>query len=914
MLTLGPLAFTAPWMLLGLIALPALWLLLRLMPPAPRSIPFPAIRLLFGLRGEETTPRSAPLWLVLLRLAIAACAILAASRPVLDPERALTGDGPILVAIDNGWAAAPQWNDRLERADDILGIAARGDRPVYLLLGAPESRADGEAPIRLLGASDAREVVAALVPRPWMADRAAAANAVTALVADDVTADVFWFSDGVASDGDEALAAAFMKLGPTTVMSPDAGLGPILLVPPSPTDAALAATARRLTTAGEQPVALVGYAEDGRPLIRRESSFEEGETDISFDLDLPVDLRNQVSVLTVEDRVGAGATVLLDERWRRRAIGIVADIGSREALPLLSETYFLSRALEPLGTVDHGPAANLLKVPQSVLLLPDETVLESDDAARLTSWIEDGGMLVRFAGPRLAVADDDALTPVALRGGGRQLSGAMLWTEPARIGRVSEDGPFAGIVVPDDIEVIRQVLAEPSLDLDGKTWMRLEDDTPLVTADRRGDGWLVLIHTTANTQWSNLALSGLFVDMLERLSTLGRGVRDAAEESGLAPPYRTLDGFGRLIDPQNSARPINVSAMPETKLGPATPPGFYGSQSVRVAVNLGDRVSRFAPLADLPEGIVESGFAKASEKPMTPFLLLAALLLLIVDTIVTVALRGYGVLRPAPNVNSGVTTAVVVLAALMLQSTGAMAQQRSEGAIPAAATATTLAYVVTGDRQVDRVSAAGLAGLSEILRQRTAVEAGPPDGVDVERDELSFYPLLYWPIIEGAAPLTAAAADRLNRFMARGGMILFDTRDGHLSSGQLQPASTTLRALTRRLNIPPVGAISPEHVLTRSFYLLAEFPGRWSGGSLWVETGVSTTNDGVSPVIVGDADWAGAWAVDENGRPMFPITGDGERQREMAYRFGVNLVMYTLTGNYKSDQVHIPSILERLGQ
>lgn len=910
MLTLGPLAFTAPWMLLGLLALPALWLLLRLLPPAPRAIRFPAIRLLFGLRGEETTPRAAPLWLVLLRLAIAACAILAASRPVLDPERALTGDGPVLIAIDNGWAAAPQWADRLARADDILASAARGDRPVYLLLGAPDARSDGEKPIRLLAASDAREIVAALTPRPWMMDRAKAANAVAALATEGVGADVFWFSDGVASDGDSALARALTDLGPTTVMTPDAGLGPILLMPPSPTDASLTATARRLTTSGEQPVALVGYAEDGRPLLRRDTVFKDGATDVDFGLDLPVDLRNQISLLTVEDRVGAGATVVLDERWRRRAIGIVADIGSREALPLLSETYFLSRALQPLGTVDHGPAAILLKTPQSVLLLPDETVLESDDAARLTAWVEDGGMLVRFAGPRLAVAEEDTLTPVDLRGGGRQLSGAMLWTEPARIGRVSEDGPFAGIAVPDDIEVIRQVLAEPSLDLDEKTWMRLEDDTPLVTADRRGDGWLVLIHTTANTQWSNLALSGLFVEMLERLSTLGRGVRDAAEESGLAPPYRTLDGFGRLIDPQNSARPIDVSALADVTPSPESPPGFYGSQTVRVAVNLGDRVSRFAPFEELPNGIVESGFAKASEKPMTPFLLLAALVLLIVDTIVTVALRGYGVLRPAP----GVTAAVILLAALMLQSTSAMAQQRSDGAIPAAATATTLAFVITGDPQVDRVSAAGLEGLSEILRQRTAVEAGPPDGVDVERDELAFYPLLYWPIVEGAAPLTAAAADRLNRFMARGGMILFDTRDGHLASGQLQPASTTLRALTRRLNIPPVGAIGPEHVLTRSFYLLAEFPGRWSGGSLWVETGVSTTNDGVSPVIVGDADWAGAWAVDEAGRPMFPISGDGERQREMAYRFGVNLVMYTLTGNYKSDQVHIPSILERLGQ
>jgi len=70
----------------------------------------------------------------------------------------------------------------------------------------------------------------------------------------------------------------------------------------------------------------------------------------------------------------------------------------------------------------------------------------------------------------------------------------------------------------------------------------------------------------------------------------------------------------------------------------------------------------------------------------------------------------------------------------------------------------------------------------------------------------------------------------------------------------------------------------------------------------------------VSRVIIGGHDWASAWAVDNAGRPMFPVVPGGERQREMAYRFGVNLVMYTLTGNYKSDQVHVPAILERLGQ
>ena len=82
---------------------------------------------------------------------------------------------------------------------------------------------------------------------------------------------------------------------------------------------------------------------------------------------------------------------------------------------------------------------------------------------------------------------------------------------------------------------------------------------------------------------------------------------------------------------------------------------------------------------------------------------------------------------------------------------------------------------------------------------------------------------------------------------------------------------------------------------------------------MWVERYEGDVNDGVSSVVIGGNDWAAAWALDEQGYPIYPVVPGGERQREMAFRFGVNLAMYALTGNYKADQVHIPAILRRLG-
>jgi hypothetical protein len=162
------------------------------------------------------------------------------------------------------------------------------------------------------------------------------------------------------------------------------------------------------------------------------------------------------------------------------------------------------------------------------------------------------------------------------------------------------------------------------------------------------------------------------------------------------------------------------------------------------------------------------------------------------------------------------------------------------------------------------------------------------------------------------------AVERINRYIETGGTILFDTRD----SGDRTPgaygsggeSAQRLRAIAAGVKIPTLVPIPPDHVLTKSFYLLHEFPGRWNRGQVWVEPAEDRINDGVSSVIVGGNDWAGAWAMDRGGHPLYPVVPGGEQQREIAMRFGVNLVMYVLTGNYKSDQVHVPAILERLGQ
>lgn len=910
MLSLGPLAFATPWILAALAVLPVLWWLLRVTPPAPRVQEFPAIRLLRDLVAREETPARTPLWLLLLRLVLAALVILALARPLLNPDAALPGGGPLLLVVDNGWAAGRDWPARQDLMERLIAQAERAGRPVVLLATAPSPTAEPPHLVGPSAAADARRDVQALTPSPWPVDRMAALAALDRLPTERAPYTV-WLSDGVADAGAEALATRLRRLGGLEVVGDGPDRPALLLRPPTAEGLDLVVPVERSDSALPQTATIRAVATDGRLLGAADVRFTAGAARAEARLNLPTELRNEAAALRLDGQNTAGATLLLDEGVRRRPVGLVSGRGEGEEQPLLSDLHYLDRALSPFAEIRRGDIGSLLQRELSVLILADVGSLSGGEAEQLDAWVRKGGVLLRFAGPRLA-RNADTLTPVRLRSGDRALGGALSWSVPARLAPFPETSPFHGLTVPEDVTVSRQVLAEPSLELPDRTWARLEDGTPLVTAEKRGNGFTVLVHTTAGPDWSNLSLSGLFVEMLRRVVALSAGVA-TAEGAGTLAPLELLDGQGRLVAPGVTAFPLpaeRLARAPAELLGPRHPPGFYGIPEARRALNLAPAVATLQPLEPLLSGMARGLYGVRGEVDLKPLLLTAALMLLVADLFIGLALRG--LLRGA-RAGRG----IAALAALLLLTLppSAKAQERPldvDKAIQATAQ-TWLAYVVTGDAAVDAVSKAGLEGLSYELGQRTAAETAGAMAVDVDADELSFYPLIYWPVTPAQPPLSDRAREKLTAYLRQGGMLLIDTRDQGVTGGR-GPGGPQLEALLSGLDIPPLAPITPEHVLTKSFYLLQDFPGRYAGGEVWAEAQSGSVNDGVSGVIIGAADWAGAWAVDGQGRPMYAVVPGPERQREMAYRFGINLVMYALTGNYKADQVHVPAILERLGQ
>jgi hypothetical protein len=923
MLSLGAFAFAAPGMLALLLVLPVIYWLLRLIPPLPRLIRFPAIRLLIGLEPSEQTPMKMPWWLLLLRLLLATALILAVARPLLNPQADLPGKGPLLLVIDDGWSSAPGWTTRIAHAERLIQRAERAGRLVALVGTAP---APLDSPAMRKGAlrpDETRTMLRAFRPKSWPTDRAAAANEIDQLKLDS-SAYVVWLSDGLQDEGAAKLTDLLRKFDGLQVVLPNTSHIPLLLLPPAAEGRDLKVTALRPVADGPRRTAIQAADDHGRVVARIELDFAPSATKGEGVLPAPPELRNRMSRLDIEGQGGAGSAVLLDERNRRRPVAILGERASASGQPLLQEIYFLERALDPYVSLSIGDRETVLTRNTAVLLVPDGAAPSAADREEIAKWIERGGIAVRFAGPNLA-AGSDTLVPTPLRLGDRALGGVMSWGQPSALAEFPTNSPFLGIPIPKDVRIQQQVLAEPTPDLADKTWARLGDGTPLVTAEKRGQGYLVLIHTTANTGWSNMALSGLFVNMLQRLVTLSRGVAGDGVNKALKP-WRVLDGFGKLTAPPAGAQILPADADQTFKPKPSTPPGFYGDENAQVAFNIGGHVPEPRPLA-LPGGVSTDRLSEVGETDLSRWFLLAAALILLLDLLLSLWLRG---LMPRALRIGRAAPAAIALALLGLggpigpdaqAQTQRVAAPQAEkpGQAPLSeeqalkgALDTRLAYIVTGDKDVDDLSKAGLEGLSEILRNRTSVEPGDPAAIDLERDEPRLYPLIYWPITSSQPNLSPRASATLDRYLRTGGILFIDTRDQQMSFDRPVGGNPDLKRLLGGIETPPLIVMPPDHVLTKSFYLLSDMPGRWTGGKVWIEAGSGRVNDGVTTIVIGANDYAGAWAVDQRGRGVNPVSPGGETQREMSFRVGVNLVMHALTGNYKDDQVHLQDIMQRL--
>ncbi len=943
----GALTFLNPWALIALLVLPIIYWLLRFTPPKPQSVRFPPFRLLLDLINKEEETDKTPWWLVLLRLALAAALIIAVAQPILSDEtRAGMSKDPLLIIIDNDWSTANDWPVRQSVLQQTIEAAKTRSIPVALATtsgtGQPQS-------LQMQTAQSAQTRAATIAPQSLKADRKALLKQLQKAFGNSSTLQIIWLSNGLAANGDFSAGLKSLAGGNTrlTIALPKPGNSPVVLGPLSRKGGKITIDLYKQKNTAFDNITVSLLARNGRKLAEVSQGFKTGQTTTKAVIDLPLALRNEAARIEISGQTHAGAVRLLDDSWRRKTVGIVTGESLDLSQPLLSPLYYVTRALSPIAQItrrdENTSTAKMLATGLSMLVLADIGLIAPKDRQAMEQWVGKGGVLVRFAGPRLAentgtddLRSNDPLIPVQLRRGGRALGSALSWTEPQGLAPFSTTSPLAGLKPDPTVKIRRQVLAEPGGDLSGRVWASLKDGTPLITARRQGLGLVVLVHVTANSDWSNLPLSGLFVEILNRIvalapavtTTTGVAATSAVNQNDAFIPQSSLNGFGQLVPPGPDAKPVKLQDFAKLVPSLENPAGIYRRGVVIQALNLQIDPAALKPVPGSVAGAAITGYSPAPIRPLAGYLFVFAFLLLLADTLASLFLMGgFERIKARRSVTASFAVALLVVFLSPDTATAQITQKETTQELSEkdrlameAVSQTRFAYVRTGDNKIDATSLAGLKGLNLALNQRTSVEAGAPRMIELEKDDIVFYPLLYWPVLENAVEPSDAVVAKLSSFMRNGGMIFFDTRDQDATfanlTGNVSPATIALRRILSKFDIPALEPVPPKHVLTRAFYLLQQFPGRWLNGKLWVESSSTDKSeiDGVSSIIIGSNDYAAAWAIDDAGRPLYATIPGTPRQREFAFRTGINIVMYTLTGNYKADQVHVPALLERLGE
>ncbi|MET3589799.1 hypothetical protein ABID23_000886 [Bartonella silvatica] len=926
-------SFSAPLLLLGLLSLPIIWWLLRITPPAPRKELFPPLHFLPRSTNQQETANHTPWWQLLLRLAIAALVIIALARPTWNQNPiTLSGSHPLALIIDNGWASVKEWKKRVTAAEALLTQAEKHQKDVYFIATAEDDLSNiGPLPARTV-----KQRLMHLKPHPWPVNRVHAFNKLIDITK-GISLDIAYLSDGLKTNEDEQAFSLVKQLKSkkflwyVTDVSNLIGITAI-----ENNDENMGARVIRSTVHGHTPATLNLYDSNNQLLGRFTGNFPEGQTTTFVPFNVPLELRNDIAWIKINTQAHAAATFFVDSHNRMSRVALLSPNTNEMVQPLLSPFYYTIKALQghtqlitaggrELSTdVDH-----LLKQNPSVFIMGDIVNISEEAEKKLSKFVDKGGTLIRFAGENLSAAEHyDSLLPVPLRHGKRSLGSIMSWTRPQKLAPFAKNSLFSDLSFPEDVTVSRQILAEPSPDLFEKTWLNLSDGTPLITAARRGKGTLILIHIAPDPTWSNLPLSGFFVQMLQKLITLSTyentNLKHVKMETTIQSPWRTITADGQLQTPPSHVVPLVLDPQSPPLPSYHTPPGLYGVKNNFYALNLLSHSSHLMKQSPLPPFMKNPLSYDIKEKHLIgPFLGLA-ILLFILDHFLVLWMGGAFFLRRQSHVLLVFPLVISLIAFFVhVPITQAQSTENYYETIVQEAGSTHLAYILTHNHEIDTTSKSGLEALSKFIAERTMLLPGSVKALDLDKDELSFYPLIYWPLDPHSPLPTQKSLEKINNFMKHGGTILFDTRDQINTSlnleGTVTPATQRLRDILKGLNIPTIEPAASEHVIARSFYIMPDFPGLYRGSPLWVESSSANkknknslgSGDNVSSLLITGNNFAGAWALDEKGRWKYPLIPNDPMQRLWAFRAGLNIVIYVLTGNYKADQVHVPALLER---
>ena len=901
--TINNLAFSNHLALIGLFALPLVFYIIKLLPPAPKKMFFSSFYLIKSMEKVSVTKKNVPIWLLIYRIILITLIILFFSAPYLNIMNKKNTSNTIknyVIIADIGWSMSKEW-DKFKKI--VSEISVEAEKKNKKIIFYHSNSKNNMSPKIFTSSKSINQYLKKINPVPWQFEKS---NLIEVIkknnnFINDKTFFIFSkFDNKNYSDQKKSLDFYNNKVKNKVLIDPIESIIFLKNVHTSKENIRLEVIRHALSKPSSK-FSIRITSIDNQIIFKKEYELKPNQITFYFNQKFPLDVINQIHKLEIVDQNHAGAKYYFDDYSKKKRIGILSDSFQYKENPLLSSVYYIEKSLNTNNILKIGNLDQLIKFNCSVIIIPDKGNITDKDHSKLSNWLANGGTIIRFSNIRLAKNNTKFLPSNNLFMTIRNVGGVLSMEKKLKINPFTKNSMFHGLEIPEDITFKKQLIFT-SNNNNLQILATLTDNTPLISLGKKNQGKIFLFHITANNDWSNLPLSALFSGMLQRIVLLSE--KKIINSNANLNLTKEINSFGDLNNTDKILSIRDNSLLKKLTPSKENLPGIYENKELTIALNLSNKIydEHFKSRLDKNYKIFSKFTIQVID--LKPLLLKIILFMFIIDMLITIILKKNFSFINGLNKHKNLL-GLVFFFIFIFNLNNAYTEGLDND--------TYLAYIKTPDKKLNAVSKSGLSTIKNLLETRTSVSPKEVIGVNITKDPIYYFPFLYWPLSKDLIILDITTVSKIKKYLTNGGMILFDIIGFSRESFSLESNKfKTIKSFLASIEADNLSPINEGHTLTKSFYLLKKFSGRWDNKNLLIESSNLEEKDGVSSVILGFNDWAGAWALDINKNPLYPIVPGGERQREISYRFGINIVMYALTGNYKSDQIHFKSILNRL--
>ncbi len=891
-------SFSNYYALFGLALTPIIWIIIKSFPPIPKSYNFSSLYLLEKIDYNSSKNNNTPLWLLIFRILFFILIVLFFSHPHVKNKDSLNTKEftKYVIVADIGWSMANDWDKFKKIVLQISKEAEKNNKKIIFFHSLLKSYKDVKT---FKSSTDINSYLKNLTPLPikfnestlkyLLENPSILNNSKLYLISS-----IYDFNNAskhiqnynfIKNNSDQHY---FINPVETLLVINKLGINQNNII---------CEISRIGKSNFDQNFYLKVNTINDEIIYNASHEINEDSKLKIVNLSFPIQLINQIKHIEIVGQNHAGAKYYFDDFSKKKNIAILSDNEFYKESPLLSPIYYLKKSLSSKHLLTISKIDSIIKQNYSTIIVPETMKIPKEFEYKLKNWLLNGGTLIRFAGQGLVGQKSNFLPVENSIGTIRSIDGQLTINKNLYISEFKKNSIFSGLEIPSDISITKQLVFNEISDK-VKILAKLNDGTPIVSMRNIGLGNIILFHIGASNSWSDLPISSLFPDMLNRVLLFSKHKGSSnLEDLNLT---KEIDGFGNLIQ---TKKIVNINKFDDIKNSQPSlivPPGKYENDQISVVLNLSTNING-SDLEEASQYTYISDYSFTGEKDLSPMILKILLTMFILDTLITIMIKNNINIYQYFKKNNIIFLFLFPLIFLNLEAS--------------TANETYLAYIKIKNKEINNISENGLNNLKSLLSTRTAISPKGVVGLDLKNDDIFSYPFIYWPLTKNLLQIEKAEIVKINNYINNGGIFFFDVIGFSRSNLNLKDKKfKAIRDFLSNIKVKNLSILPKGHTLTKSFYLLNKFPGKWDNRVLLIENSNLEYKDGVSSIILGFNDWARAWSLDKNSVPLYPVVPGGERQRELSYRFGINIAMYSLTGNYKSDQIHSKSILNRLSK